>query len=163
VLLDVALPADIEHVLDQLGVEPGLLEVELTESSLIADPDRTAGILERLNRTGVRVAIDDFGTGYSSLAVLRRLPVDAIKIDRSFILGMAASPEDAAIVESTVGLAESLGLDAIAEGVETAETLAALRRMGCAQAQGYFICRPQPAAVLATWLSEAQLSRVTPA
>jgi diguanylate cyclase (GGDEF)-like protein len=154
VLLDVALPADIERLLDEVGVPAGLLEVELTESSLIADPDRTADILSRLNATGVRVTIDDFGTGYSSLVLLRRLPVDAIKIDRSFVLGMESNQEDAAIVESTVRLADSLGLDVVAEGVETAEALERLRAMGCQQAQGYYMCRPAPAEELGSWLRE---------
>jgi EAL domain-containing protein (putative c-di-GMP-specific phosphodiesterase class I) len=146
------LPADIERLLDETGMPPEMLEVELTESSLIADPERTANILERLNATGIRVTIDDFGTGYSSLVLLRRLPVDAIKIDRSFVVDMAANGEDAAIVESTIGLANSLGLDVVAEGVENAETLDQLRRMGCHQAQGYYMCRPQPPELLEGWL-----------
>ncbi|MFL5847135.1 MAG: putative bifunctional diguanylate cyclase/phosphodiesterase [Solirubrobacteraceae bacterium] len=161
VLLDVALPADIERLLDEVGVPAGLLEVELTESSLIADPDRTADILSRLNAAGVRVTIDDFGTGYSSLVLLRRLPVDAIKIDRSFVGGMATNQEDAAIVESTVRLADSLGLDVVAEGVETAETLGLLRAMGCQQAQGYYMCRPQPAEGLDEWLREQRFVPVS--
>jgi diguanylate cyclase (GGDEF)-like protein len=161
VLLDVALPADIERLLDEIGVAPGLLEVELTESSLIADPDRTAGILSRLNATGVRVTIDDFGTGYSSLVLLRRLPVDAIKIDRSFVGGMETNQEDAAIVESTVRLADSLGLDVVAEGVETAGTLEHLREMGCQQAQGYYMCRPQPADQLGEWLRDQRFVPVS--
>ena len=156
VLMDVALPADIERLLDEVGVPAGLLEVELTESSLIADPDRSADILERLNRAGVRVTIDDFGTGYSSLVLLRRLPVDAIKIDRSFVMGMVSNQEDAAIVESTIGLADNLGLDVVAEGVETAEALEQLRMAGCHQAQGYFIRRPQPAELLGDWLREGR-------
>ncbi|MCW2989814.1 MAG: diguanylate cyclase/phosphodiesterase [Solirubrobacterales bacterium] len=161
VLLDVALPADIERLLDEVGVPAGLLEVELTESSLIADPDRTADILSRLNAAGVRVTIDDFGTGYSSLVLLRRLPVDAIKIDRSFVGGMTSNQEDAAIVESTVRLADSLGLDVVAEGVETAETLEQLRAMGCQQAQGYYMCRPQPAEQLGEWLREQRFVPVS--
>jgi len=154
VLLDVALPADIERLLDESGVRPGLLEVELTESSLIADPERSSDILERLNAAGVRVTIDDFGTGYSSLALLRRLPVDAIKIDRSFVDGMTSSPEDHAIVASTIGLAKSLGLGVVAEGVEDALTLDALRDLGCREAQGYYMCRPQPAEDLGAWLRD---------
>jgi diguanylate cyclase (GGDEF)-like protein len=156
VLLDVSLPTDIERLLLESGVPPERLELELTESSLIADPERTAEILERLNATGVRITIDDFGTGYSSLVLLRRLPVDAIKIDRSFVIGMATSHEDAAIVKSTIGLADSLGLGIIAEGVETAEALARLRAMGCHEAQGFFICRPQPAEALDGWVEAAE-------
>ncbi len=90
------------------------------------------------------MTIDDFGTGYSSLVLLAPAAVDAIKIDRSFVLGMHNNQEDAAIVSSTVGLADSLGLDVVAEGVETAETLEMLRAMGCQQAQGYHMCRPRP-------------------
>jgi diguanylate cyclase (GGDEF)-like protein len=154
VLLDVALPTDIERLLDEIGVPAHLLEVELTESSLIADPERTAIILERLNATGVRVTIDDFGTGYSSLVLLRRLPVDAIKIDRSFVIDMEDDAEDAAIVESTIGLANNLGLDVVAEGVESANVLERLREMGCHQAQGYYMCRPQPPELLDDWVDQ---------
>jgi len=152
VLLDATLPADIERLLDEAGVDPSLLEVELTESSLIADPDRTAVILGRLNAAGVRVTIDDFGTGYSSLVLLRRLPVDAIKVDRSFVGEMHRSGEDAAIVESTISLADSLGIDVVAEGVESAEILDQLRAMGCHQAQGFYMCRPKPADELEAWV-----------
>jgi diguanylate cyclase (GGDEF)-like protein len=156
VLLDATLPADIERLLDETGVDPALLEVELTESSLIADPDRTAQILGRLNAAGVRVTIDDFGTGYSSLVLLRRLPVDAIKVDRSFVGEMHRSAEDAAIVESTISLADSLGLDVVAEGVESAEILEQLRGMGCHQAQGFYMCRPKPADELDEWVSSGR-------
>jgi diguanylate cyclase (GGDEF)-like protein len=152
VLLDVALPADIAAVLDEEQLPPALLEVEVTESCLIVDPDRTADVLTRINQTGVRISIDDFGTGYSSLALLKRLPVDAIKIDRSFVGKLATDHSDVAIVASTVRLAAGLGLDVIAEGVEDAAALALLVQFGCDQAQGYHICRPLPPAEIAAWL-----------
>ena len=100
------------------------------------------------------MTIDDFGTGYSSLALLRRLPVDGIKIDRSFVDGMLSSQEDHAIVASTINLAGSLGLSVVAEGVENIETLDMLRDLGCGEAQGYYMCRPQPAEDLGEWLRE---------
>ena len=155
VLLDVALPADIAAILDEEGLPPALLEVEVTESCLVADPDRTAEVLGRISETGVRISIDDFGTGYSSLALLKALPVDAIKIDRSFVGNLAVDQNDVAIVGSTVKLATGLGLDVVAEGVEDEAALELLARMGCDQAQGFHICRPKPPADLIAWY-EAQ-------
>jgi diguanylate cyclase (GGDEF)-like protein len=153
VLLDVALPADIAAILEEEALPPRLLEVEITESCLIADPDRTAGILERLSETGVRISIDDFGTGYSSLSLLKRLPVDAIKIDRSFVGDLAHDANDMAIVESTIQLAASLGVVAVAEGVETPEAWQRLVEFGCDLAQGFYVSRPLPAAELEAWLA----------
>ena len=160
VLLDVALPADIALILEEEALPPRLLEVEITESCLIADPERTADILERLSETGVRISIDDFGTGYSSLSLLKRLPVDAIKIDRSFVGDVAHDANDMAIVESTIQLAASLGLVSVAEGVETPEAWACLEAFGCDEAQGYYVSRPLPAADIEAWLS-ARARRAT--
>jgi EAL domain-containing protein (putative c-di-GMP-specific phosphodiesterase class I) len=109
-------------------------------------------VLARLRAMGVRIAIDDFGTGYSSLAYLRRVPVDAIKIDKSFVLGMCAGEADATIVRSTIDLARNLGLQVVAEGVETEAALSALIGLGCDQAQGYYLSRPVPAAALAAFV-----------
>jgi len=152
ILLDVALAADVASILGEEGLAPELLEVEVTESCLVADPDRTADVLQRLSDTGVRVAIDDFGTGYSSLALLKRLPVNSIKIDRSFVGELASDPNDMVIVQSTVKLGQGLGLEVVAEGVEDAEAWRLLKSYGCAQAQGFYICRPAPAEQLLAWL-----------
>jgi diguanylate cyclase (GGDEF)-like protein len=152
ILLDVALPTDIAVALEEEGLPPELLEVEVTESCLVADPDRTAEVLGRLNETGVRISIDDFGTGYSSLSLLKRLPVDTIKIDRSFVGNLATDPNDQVIVESTVKLGLGLGLEVVAEGVEDREAWQLLADYGCGQAQGFHICRPVPPAQVMEWL-----------
>ena len=116
------------------------------------DPDSAVVLLQEIAAMGVNIAIDDFGTGYSSLAYLRRLPLKALKIDRSFVMGMNDNAQDAIIVRSTVALAHSLGLSVIAEGVENAETLTLLKGMGCEQAQGYHLSRPLPLDKLIDWL-----------
>jgi diguanylate cyclase (GGDEF)-like protein len=144
-LLDLALPADVADVLERYSVPAGSLVLEITESSLVGDAARTTEVLNRLNELGVRIAIDDFGTGYSSLAYLRRLPVHELKIDRSFLAGVPHDRANAAIVRSTVELARGLGLAVVAEGVETAEQLAFLEKIGCDVAQGYLVARPMPA------------------
>ena len=117
----------------------------------MADPFRAASILGRLSRMGVRLALDDFGTGYSSLAYLKRLPVDDLKIDRSFVAHMGADADDAAIVRSTVELARSLRLGTVAEGVETAEALTTLRAFGCESVQGFLFSMPRPAREMGEW------------
>jgi EAL domain-containing protein (putative c-di-GMP-specific phosphodiesterase class I) len=123
----------------------------------MADPVRVRSVLERLRALGVKLAIDDFGTGYSSLAYLKNLPVDVLKIDRSFVSGMANDPRDAAVVRSTLEMARALGLGVVAEGVEDLETYELLRELGCDVAQGYLVGRPVPAGeLLATadaWLA----------
>ncbi|NHZ64799.1 EAL domain-containing protein [Massilia sp. CCM 8694] len=134
--------ADFVAALARHGVPPELLEVELTESSLMANTDRTIRTLRDLKRLGVHISIDDFGTGYSSLAYLRRFPIDKLKIDIAFIREVTSNPDDAAIVQAIVGMAHSLKLEVIAEGVETAAQLAFLKRHRCDQVQGYFFSRP---------------------
>ncbi len=119
---------------------------------MLANPTRAKAILGELSELGIRLSIDDFGTGYSSLAYLRELPVDEIKIDRSFVMGMATEAGDAVIVRSTVDLGRNLGLEVVAEGVETIEHWDRLRELGCTIAQGYFLSRPVPAHELSTWL-----------
>jgi len=153
-LLDLELPDLIEAQLLENGVRPDQLELEITESTILADPFRVRQVLNRLNEMGLRLAIDDFGTGYSSLAYLRRLPVQTIKIDRSFVMDMCENPNDATIVRSTIDLGKNLGLEVVAEGVETQEAWDALRAQGCTLAQGYFIGRPMPAEELAALLEE---------
>ncbi|WP_167224185.1 EAL domain-containing protein [Massilia rubra] len=134
--------ADFVAALARHGVPPELLEVELTESSLMANTERTIRTLRDLKRLGVLISIDDFGTGYSSLAYLRRFPIDKLKIDIAFIREVTSNPDDAAIVQAIVGMAHSLKLEVIAEGVETAAQLAFLKRHRCDQVQGYFFSRP---------------------
>jgi diguanylate cyclase (GGDEF)-like protein len=144
-LLDLELPDVIGGLLTEFGVRPDQLELEITETTILADPFRVREVLTRLNEMGLRLAIDDFGTGYSSLAYLRRLPVHTIKIDRSFVMDMCENASDATIVRSTIDLGRNLGLDVVAEGVETEEAWDALSAQGCTLAQGYLISRPLPA------------------
>ena len=151
-LVDADLPERIIAMLAERGVPPRALQLEITEESLMADRERARSILTRLREGGVQISVDDFGTGYSSLGYLRDLPVDELKLDRSFILPMADDVRAAALVASTIGLAHSLGLRIVAEGVETTVTYAELARLGCDQAQGYVISRPVPAAELDGWL-----------
>ena len=151
-LLDADLPRDIATLLDDLRVRPGRLKLEITESYLVTDPTLIHGNIQELCDHGVGLALDDFGTGYSSLTHLRRLPIDEIKIDRSFIRDVEADPDDAVIVQSTIDLAHSLDLTVVAEGVETELVWNKLRDFGCDQAQGYYLARPMPAQALTGWL-----------
>jgi diguanylate cyclase len=144
-LLDLQAPEWIAELLSEWGVRPEQLELEITESTILADPFRVRQVLNRLNELGVRLAIDDFGTGYSSLAYLKRLPVQRIKIDRSFVKDMCEDTSDATIVRSTIELGRNLGLEVVGEGVESKEAWDALRTLGCTLAQGYFIGKPMPA------------------
>jgi diguanylate cyclase (GGDEF)-like protein len=153
-LLDLELPRFIQELLVAHQVRPDQLELEITESTILADPFRVRQVLTGLNEVGLRIAIDDFGTGYSSLAYLRRLPVQTIKIDRSFVMDMCENASDATIVRSTIDLARNLGLDVVAEGVETEETWSALRAQGCTLAQGYLISKPVGADDLRALLAE---------
>jgi diguanylate cyclase (GGDEF)-like protein len=158
-LLDVHLPDTVGELLARWEVSPSLLELEITESTILADPIRAMHVLSRLSGMGVRLAIDDFGTGYSSLAYLKRLPVDELKIDKSFVQGMEEDENDAVIVRSTIDLGRNLGLRVVAEGVETAEAWRQLAALGCDVAQGYYLSRPVPAAELAAWLRAAREDR----
>ena len=131
--------------LEESGLEPHMLELELTESILISDTENVLSTVKRLKIMGVRLSIDDFGTGYSSLSYLKRFEVDKLKIDQSFIRDLATDPEDAAIVRAIIQMAHSLGLKTIAEGVETQDVLDHLRLFHCDETQGYFHARPLPA------------------
>lgn len=141
-LLDSELPLDVARLLAKHGVPAHALELEITESALIADPARSRIGLGRLRELGVGIAIDDYGTGYSSLAYIRRMPVTSLKIDKSFVIGMATDENDRVIVRSTLDLARNLGLSVVAEGVEDAETAARLLADGCEVAQGFHFGRP---------------------
>ena len=156
-LLDLELPDRIGELLAETGVRPGQLELEITETTILADPFRVRQVLNRLNEMGLRLAIDDFGTGYSSLAYLKNLPVHTIKIDRSFVMGMCEDASDATIVRSTIDLGRNLGLGVVAEGIESQEVWDALRADGCSLAQGYFISRPASAEYLTPILEERAL------
>jgi len=158
-LLDLELPDRIALLLVETGVRPEQLELEITETTILADPFRVRQVLARLNEMGLGLAIDDFGTGYSSLAYLKRLPVQTIKIDRSFVAGMCSDPSDATIVRSTIDLGRNLGLAVVAEGVESQEVWDALRSLGCSLAQGYLIGRPMPAQDLVELLGERMTHR----
>jgi EAL domain-containing protein (putative c-di-GMP-specific phosphodiesterase class I) len=151
-LLDRSFPTQVADLLRRWDVKPNALELEVTESSMLANPKRAQDVLRELSELGIRLSIDDFGTGYSSLSYLRELPVDEIKIDRSFVMGMAAEAGDAVIVRSTVDLGRNLGLEVVAEGVETIEHWECLRELGCNIAQGYYLSRPVPADELSDWL-----------
>lgn len=150
-LMDSAFPSHIERLLQKYAVPPPSLEIEITESTLIGDPERALNVINRIHSLGVRFAIDDFGTGYSSLGYLKRLPIDTLKIDRSFIRDMLSDEQDAVIVQSTLGLAHSFGLEVVAEGVEDQKTLDELQRLNCEQAQGFYISRPVPADEFLAW------------
>ena len=134
------------EALEEAAVEPHRLEVEVTESVLMDDVERSTECLTALKELGVGLVVDDFGTGYSSLSYLRRFPVDKVKVDRSFVAGLGANDEDAAIVNAVVNLAHNLGLEAVAEGVESPVQLDALRELGCEYAQGFHLGRPVPPA-----------------
>ncbi len=143
--LDTQLAVEIPRLLAKWGVEAELLELEITESMLMTDPARAEATLTRLSQIGLTLSVDDFGTGYSSLANLKRLPVDVIKIDKSFVIEMAVDASDAAIVRSTIDLAHNLGLKVVAEGVESEDAWRHLEALGCDYAQGYYLSRPLPA------------------
>jgi diguanylate cyclase (GGDEF)-like protein len=151
-LLDNEFPQRLSDLLDKHGVDPSRLCIELTESTVMADPERSGKILERIGATGVRVSIDDFGTGHSSLAYLKNLPVHEMKIDRSFISDLTVSLHDRMIATAAIQLGHSLGLTIVAEGVETPDVHNALRGLGCDVAQGYLYARPLPPDELETFL-----------
>jgi diguanylate cyclase (GGDEF)-like protein len=156
-LHDPLLPDTICGLCETAGVPTSMLELEITESTVMADPNRAHDLLERLRERGIlHIALDDFGTGYSSLAVLRKLPVNTLKLDRSFIKEMRSDPAAVAIVEAMVDLAHKLDKVVVAEGVEDDITRSLLRQIGCDQIQGYFLCKPLPAPDITQWLGRRQ-------
>ncbi|TFB54789.1 putative bifunctional diguanylate cyclase/phosphodiesterase [Cryobacterium tagatosivorans] len=152
-LMDAELPERVAAMVDERGLDTSALALEITEDFLMADRGRGKAILTRLREAGIQIAIDDFGTGYSSLAYLRDLPIDELKLDRSFVMPMAGDPRAAALVASTIHLAHSLGLRMVAEGVEDAASLDQLVGFGCDHAQGFYLSRPVAAADLERWLA----------
>jgi diguanylate cyclase (GGDEF)-like protein len=156
-LLDASLPDLVGRLLAEYRVPASLLRLEVTESAVMSDAARCMEVLERLHELGVRLSIDDFGTGYSSMVHLRRLPVDELKIDRSFVLGMTTMPQDAVLVRTAIDLGHNLGLTVVAEGVEGLEHVAALRDLGCDIAQGYHFARPMAVADVTALLERSVL------
>jgi EAL domain-containing protein (putative c-di-GMP-specific phosphodiesterase class I) len=154
--------ADLVHlvrsVLTEAGLPAGSLTIEITEGSIMSRPAEALATMQQLREIGVRLSIDDFGTGYSSLAYLQRLPVTALKVDRSFVSAMRGNSGSRAIVRSTIDLAHDLGLTVVAEGVEDAATLDELARLKCDLAQGYHMCRPMPATDMTAWLASRQVA-----
>jgi diguanylate cyclase (GGDEF)-like protein/PAS domain S-box-containing protein len=149
-----SLIADVESTLEQTALEPAALQLELTESAIMRNPDQGAASLRQIRSMGVGVAIDDFGTGYSSLSHLKRFPISALKIDRSFVRDCLRDPDDAAIVTAIISMARSLRLEVVAEGVETAEQVAFLRERGCVEMQGFYFSRPLGAQAFAGLVGE---------
>ncbi len=149
------LPSLVANTLKETGLAPEWLELELTEGVLMEDTAGAAQMLNRLKAMGVRLSIDDFGTGYSSLAYLKSFPIDKLKIDRSFVADLERNPQDQAIIRAIIGLAHSLGIEVIAEGVETLAQLQQLDLDGCDEYQGYLCARPLPCAELQPWLEAA--------
>jgi EAL domain-containing protein (putative c-di-GMP-specific phosphodiesterase class I) len=144
----------VRRILDETGVAPEWLELELTESVIMDDIQTSSTILRELKNMGVGISMDDFGTGYSSLSLLKRLPLDTLKIDRSFVRDITTDADDAAIVDAVISLAHSLRLRVIAEGVETIEQLEFLNSRGCDEVQGYLYSRPLPVTGIEAWLRE---------
>ncbi|MBW8766037.1 MAG: EAL domain-containing protein [Geodermatophilales bacterium] len=161
-LQDVALPEQVELLLDTFGVPAASLILEITEDVLMADAARSQQVMSGLRRLGVRLSIDDYGTGYSSLSYLRALPVDELKLDRSFVSHLTSDERAAAIVRSTLQLSRDLGMSMVVEGVEDAATLRSLRMWGCSIAQGYHIARPMPAEQFMPWLAEQAVQAAVP-
>jgi diguanylate cyclase (GGDEF)-like protein len=161
-LLDQDFPLRLGGLLKQYGLSSSGFCLEITESAIMDDPQRAEATLGKLAGQGFKLSIDDFGTGYSSLAYLKRLPVNELKIDKSFVMGMETDESDAKIVRSTIDLAHNLGLSVVAEGVESAAILAQLQALGCDEAQGYFISKPLPAAEFNAWRArwDARATRV---
>jgi len=146
------LPSFVDDKLLEHGLGADRITLEVTESAVMDDPKRACEALKRLAKLGVRLSVDDFGTGYSSLAQLKRMPVQEMKIDKSFVLELPTNPNDTVIVRSTINLAHSMGLEVVAEGIEDAQTLSLLQGWGCDFGQGYFLSKPLPAPQLEAWL-----------
>jgi diguanylate cyclase (GGDEF)-like protein len=166
-LHDAELPTLISGLLHDLGLDPAKLVIEITESAVMKDAAHALKTLRDVKARGIALAIDDYGTGYSSLAHLKRLPLDELKIDRSFVTNLSeGANEDGVIVRSTIDLGHNMGLKVVAEGVESSEALGILEGFGCDMAQGYFISRPLPSAELLGWMAESRWglrsARVTP-
>jgi EAL domain-containing protein (putative c-di-GMP-specific phosphodiesterase class I) len=154
--------AQVAAILRGTGIDPGRLVLELTESAIIEDSEQAIASLWKLREMGVRIAIDDFGTGHSPLAYLRRLPIDTLKIDRSFVADCRRDERAGAIVAAVIWMAHSLGLTVVAEGVETAEQMEYLRAQGCDEMQGFLFSRPLPVAELGRFFAGGRPAQAPP-
>jgi EAL domain-containing protein (putative c-di-GMP-specific phosphodiesterase class I) len=154
-LLDAELPARMTELLARERLPGHALELEITETAVMVDPERTAETLRRLRAVGVRVAIDDFGAGYTSLSYLKTLPVSSLKIDRGFVTHLLDDDRDEAVTRSIVQLGHDLGLVVVAEGVESAGVQERLRELGCDEAQGFLLAPPMEPADVLPWLAAA--------
>lgn len=152
---DMALLGLIEHLLDENQLDARLLELEVTETALIQNPERTSAILKKFRNLGIRIAIDDFGTGYSSLSYLKRFKVDVLKIDMSFVKDMLVDKSDDDIVKTIISLGQSMEIELIAEGIETERHQRRLLELGCRYGQGYFYSKPLPAEAFLQYLQTA--------
>ncbi len=144
----------LRDLIEQYDVKPGMLELELTETALMQDPELAIDLLNQISDLGIRLTVDDFGTGYSSLSYLRRMPINTLKIDTEFVNNMLSSEQDSIIVRSTIALAHNLNLDVVAEGVENIETMERLKEMDCDLVQGYYIGKPEPWSKIESWLDK---------
>src|SRR4051812_27925417 len=154
-LVDETLPDRVKELLQEWDIEPRFLMLEVTESAVLADPERAGNVIERFQKSGVALSIDDFGTGYSSLTYVRTMPAAELKIDRSFVKGLESSESNTAIVRAVIGLAHSLGMKVVCEGVETEAALLRLRELGCDFAQGYLLSRPLPAREIVDYVAKS--------
>jgi EAL domain-containing protein (putative c-di-GMP-specific phosphodiesterase class I) len=145
----------LRRLIVEYGINPAMVELEVTESVIIEGAGDARAALDEIAALGVKLAIDDFGTGYSGLAYLKRLPIDTVKIDQSFVRDLTIDPDDAAIVTAITAMAHSLNVDVVAEGVETEEQLAELVRLGCRRAQGYLLARPMAASAITRLLARS--------
>ena len=150
------LPLFIKELITTHGISPQSIVLEITESSIMLDPQGALDILNELHDMGLLISVDDFGTGYSSLSYLKKLPVSELKIDSSFVSHMENDKDDSIIVRSTIDLAHNMGLMVVAEGVENETTFSLLQSMGCDLLQGYYISHPIPAEAMQQWLTTSQ-------
>ncbi|MFQ5950311.1 MAG: putative bifunctional diguanylate cyclase/phosphodiesterase, partial [Nitrospiria bacterium] len=157
-LQDTVLPGQIARLLQTYGITPSSLEVEITESAIMTDEKHARDVLTEIGNMGISISIDDFGMGYSSLSYIKKLAVNRIKIDKSFVESMSVNHDDEVIVRSTINLGHNLGLKVVAEGVENQETWNRLVALGCDEAQGYYMKRPAPAEELTRWMNEKRSS-----
>ena len=144
----------VRRIVEETGIDPHTLRLEITESITIGDADREVSMLSQLKALGIRLSIDDFGTGYSSLSYLHRFPVDILKIDRSFVVRLFDSPRDEALVASIIRIAHAFDVKVVAEGVEEARFVTRLSELGCDEFQGYYFAKPMPADVFIAWMGD---------
>jgi diguanylate cyclase len=153
-LIDIELPNKLKAILTEHNLQADAISLEITESSIMDDPTRALETVERIAKMGIKLSIDDFGTGYSSLSYLKRLPVNELKIDKSFVMSIEHDQDDVTIVKSTIELGHNLGLKVVAEGIENVGVWNILKNMGCDYGQGYFMSKPMPATHFQAWTNQ---------